>query len=104
MDMAKGVEGIGSMGGKYVIRVKNRDGSWTPWLNLGGGFKGEDVQVELKEPFVNKPDAAWNALLDYVLDKCDGESMTLLRLWREGGFDEIRQSWPDAPEQIFPKM
>lgn len=46
--------------------------------------------------------ATWNALLDYVLDNGVTESITLLRLWREGRFSEIRREWPDAPEAIFP--
>lgn len=47
--------------------------------------------------------ACWNALLNYVLDGRIDEPMVLLRMWREGAFDEIREEWPDVPDAIFPK-
>lgn len=27
----------------------------------------------------------------------------VLELWREGRFDEIREEWPEAPKEMFPK-
>ena len=29
------------------------------------------------------------------------ESMEFLRLWNEGGFDEIRENWTDVPNKVF---
>lgn len=91
---------IGINGGKYRARIKNSKGEWSPWLNLGGGLKVSDVEVELVE---DSPGLIWNALLDYVLENSTEEGLTLLRLWREGCFDEIRSEWPGVPEAIFPK-
>lgn len=31
----------------YVIRFRNRDESWTPWFNMGGGIVTADVEVKL---------------------------------------------------------
>jgi len=42
-------EDIGINGGKYRARIKNSKGEWSPWLNLRGGLKTSDVEVELVE-------------------------------------------------------
>ena len=47
--------------------------------------------------------ATLNSLLNYVLDSGVEDPMTLLRMWREGQFSEIRSEWPEVPEAIFPK-
>lgn len=96
-------ESIGVHGGKYRTRFKKNTGDWSPWLNLGGGLKVTDVEVELVEEASESAGTTWNALLDYVLENRTEDPMVLLRLWREGSFDEIRSEWPGVPEAIFPK-
>lgn len=91
---------IGAGGGIYRARFKNSEGNWGPWLSLGGGLKSTDVEVELVQA---EAGPMWNALLNYVLENQGEESLTLLRLWREGSFDTIRQEWPDVPDEVFPE-
>lgn len=67
-------------------------------------FKKPSKKPSAKKPKKADPaNACWNALLNYVLDGRIDEPMELLRMWREGAFDEIRQEWPDVPDAIFPK-
>lgn len=91
--------------GSYLVRIKNTADEWSPWLGLGGGLQTENVQVKLVqavEPNCSN-NAVWNNLLNFVLDKCTDDRIELLRLWREGNFGQIREEWPEAPEDIFPK-
>lgn len=41
------------------------------------------------------------AAIQYALDMSDEDGMIFLRMWNEGEFDEIREEFPDAPEEIF---
>lgn len=93
---------IGASGGVYQARFKDGEGKWGRWSNLGGGLKTSDVEVELVMAADESVGPMWNALLNYVLDNRIDEPLELLRLWREGSFDEIRQEWPDVPQEMFP--
>ena len=56
---------------------------------------------ELEEDFY-KAEAAYNAVIDYMLGKGYMESpLEFLRCWNEGNFDALREEWPDAPEEIY---
>jgi hypothetical protein len=51
---------------------------------------------------LNKTEATYNAVIDYVLGKGYMESpLEFLRCWNEGNFDALREEWPDAPEEIY---
>lgn len=51
---------------------------------------------------INKTEAAYNAVIGYMLGKGYMESpMEFLRCWNEGNFDALREEWPDAPEEIY---
>lgn len=95
---------IGTNGGKYRTRLKDGAGNWGPWLNLGGGLKASDVEVELVEAAEEPAGPMWNALLNYVLENQNEDPLVLLRLWREGSFEEIRKEWPDVPQEMFPNL
>ena len=41
------------------------------------------------------------AAIQYALDMSDEDGMIFLRMWDEGNFDEIREDFPDAPEEVF---
>lgn len=46
--------------------------------------------------------AAYNAVIDYMLNAGHGEEpMEFLRNWNEGNFDALRNEWPDAPIAIY---
>lgn len=46
------------------------------------------------------PDAAVPAIA-YALDLRTEEPMEFLRLWNQGDFDECREGWPDAPDEVY---
>lgn len=94
---------IGANGGKYRTRIKDSEGNWGAWLNLGGGLKATDVEVELVQAAQESAGPMWNALLNYVLENRSEDPLDLLHLWREGSFDVIRKEWPDVPAEMFPK-
>jgi len=40
------------------------------------------------------------AAIEYALST-DSDGMAFLRCWMHGEFPEIREEWPDAPEEVF---
>jgi len=50
-------EAIQSMGGKYRVRWKHKNGQWSGWTGLGGGLKFGDVEVELIKEEATQPAA-----------------------------------------------
>lgn len=68
------------------------------WFRLGHA----QAQVEAKAEAC-KVSAMWNALINFAIDNLPyGEAITVMRLWREGDFQSIRDEWPEAPEEMFP--
>lgn len=64
------------------------------WFRLG------HAQAEAE---ARKVGAMWNALINFAIDDLpDDEAITVMRLWREGDFQSIRDEWPEAPEEMFP--
>lgn len=43
------------------------------------------------------------AAIEFALEsgQSESEAMDFLRTWNEGGFDILREEWPEAPESIF---
>ena len=41
------------------------------------------------------------AAIQYSLDMSDEDGMIFLKMWNEGDFPEIREEFPDAPEEVF---
>lgn len=39
--------------------------------------------------------SAFNAAINFALDRAGPEGLTFLRTWREGDFDAIAREWPD---------
>ncbi|MEQ9725231.1 DHHA1 domain-containing protein [Pseudomonas sp. WHRI 8822A] len=47
-------------------------------------------------------EAAYNAVIDYMLNAGRGEEpLQFLHAWNEGDFDALRREWPDAPIAIY---
>lgn len=76
--------------GTYRNPALARDWKW---------FKLGKAQADAEAAEVNK---MWNAVINFCIDKHSYDTVEILRLWREGCFPEIRESWPDAPEEMFP--
>jgi hypothetical protein len=51
---------------------------------------------------ISNTETAYNAVISYILGKgyCE-EPLEFLRCWNEGDFESLRDSWPDAPEEIY---
>ncbi|MDH1380153.1 hypothetical protein N5J07_11940 [Comamonas aquatica] len=63
------------------------------WFRLGHAQAEADAR---------KVGAMWNALINFCIDKHSYDTVEILHLWREGCFQEIRDEWPEAPEEMFP--
>ena len=51
---------------------------------------------------LNRTEAAYNAVIGYMLGKGYMKSpMEFLSCWNEGNFEALREEWPDAPEEIY---
>lgn len=45
--------------------------------------------------------AAYNAVITYILANPNESPIEFLHCWNEGNFDSLRAEWPDAPEEIY---
>ena len=51
---------------------------------------------------LNRTESSYNAVINYMLGKgYMEEPLEFLRCWNEGDFEELREYWPDAPEEIY---
>lgn len=63
-------------------------------------LESTDTEQALLE--AQRGEAAYNAVIDYMLDAGRGEEpLQFLRAWNEGNFDALRREWPDAPIAIY---
>ena len=69
------------------------------------GGLDDDMFFSLHEEAINalnKTEAAYNAVISYILGKgYTEEPLEFLRCWNEGNFDALREEWPDAPKEIY---
>ena len=69
------------------------------------GGLDDDMFFSLHEEAINalnKTEAAYNAVISYMLGKgYTEEPLEFLRCWNEGDFDALREEWPDAPKEIY---
>jgi len=69
------------------------------------GGLDDDMFFSLHEEAINalnKTEAAYNAVISYMLGKgYTEEPLEFLRCWNEGNFDALREEWPDAPKEIY---
>lgn len=58
---------------------------------------------DLKEHLasVEQSQAAYNAVISFVLANPCESPMEFLRCWNEGDFDSLREEWPEASEDIY---
>lgn len=50
---------------------------------------------------VDQSQAAYNAVISYVLANPCESPMEFLHCWNEGNFDSLREEWPNAPADIY---
>ncbi len=84
----------------YEFSSKNRDGTWTPWLPLGGGLKFENVKVRQQHtsnaqqriPAAERPDSPCVALCTTLYDEyCRGCGRHYLEVARWGQMTDVEK-------------
>lgn len=67
---------------------------------LPATLESTDTDQALLE--AQRGEAAYNAVIDYMLNAGRGEEpLQFLHAWNEGDFDALRREWPDAPIAIY---
>lgn len=63
-------------------------------------LESTDTEQALLE--AQRGEAAYNAVIDYMLNAGRGEEpLQFLHAWNDGNFDALRREWPDAPIAIY---
>jgi hypothetical protein len=80
--------------------LEDKSGIWTALCQ-----EDEAADMVLHEQALeelNRTEAAYNAVIGYMLGKGYMKSpMEFLSCWNEGNFEALREEWPDAPEEIY---